>query len=188
MQYPYGLPPEEHADRLPAWTTRLRSAVAARDRARQRGDAAALKRAQEDVWFWVGRLTCDVLSSGADPAAAPARQDAVAAIIAAGGQVPAYGYPGVTGQRLPDTGAVNKTRIDGKPYLCVSYEVEKRQVQPLRLAAFLVAAPLIVYAGHRLRKKDDKMLGYATQAAGLAVAAWSGWVWSKAAWEMRTEP
>ena len=99
-----------------------------------------------------------------------------------------YGYPGVTGRRLPDAGAVSKTRIDGKPYLCVSYEVEKTQVQPLRLAAFLLCAPVIFYAGHRLRKKDEKALGYATQAAAVAVAAWSGWVWSKAAWEMRTEP
>ena len=40
------------------------------------------------------------------------------------------GYPGVTGTRLPDTGTVNKTVIDGKPYLCVSYEVEQKQVQP----------------------------------------------------------
>jgi len=99
-----------------------------------------------------------------------------------------YGYPGVTGQRLPDAGAVTKTRVGGKPYLCVSYEVEQQQVQPLRLAAFLVAAPVIFYAGHRLKKKDEKALGYATQAAALAVAAWSGWVWSKAAWEMQTEP
>lgn len=98
------------------------------------------------------------------------------------------GYPGVTGQRLSDTGTVNKTRIDGKPYLCVSYEVEKRTVQPLRLAAALVAAPLVVYAGHRLRKRDEKVLGMATQAAGIAVAVWSGWVWSKAAWAMRKEP
>jgi hypothetical protein len=52
----------------------------------------------------------------------------------------------------------------------------------------LVCAPVIFYAGHRLKKKDEKALGYATQAAALAVAAWSGWVWSKAWWEMQTEP
>jgi hypothetical protein len=98
------------------------------------------------------------------------------------------GYPGVTGQRLPSTGAVSKTRVNGEPYLCVSYAVERTQVQPLRLAAVLVAAPVVFYAGHRLRKKNDTALGYATQAAALAIAAWSGWVWSKAAWEMRTEP
>lgn len=99
-----------------------------------------------------------------------------------------YGYPGVTGQRLPDTGTVNKTKIDGKPYLCVSYEVERRTVQPIRLAAGLIAAPLIVYAGKRLRKKDERILGYATQAAGVAVAAWSLWIWTKAWWAMRDEP
>jgi len=99
-----------------------------------------------------------------------------------------YGYPGVTGRRLPSAGAVSKTRVNGEPYLCVSYAVERTQVQPLRLAAVLVAAPVVFYAGHRLRKKNDKALGYATQAAALAIAAWSGWVWSKAAWEMREEP
>lgn len=35
-----------------------------------------------------------------------------------------YGYPGVTG-----------TQIDGYPYLCVSYDVERRMVQPLRRGA-----------------------------------------------------
>ena len=99
-----------------------------------------------------------------------------------------YAYPGVVGQRLPSAGAVSKTRVDGEPYLCVSYAVERTQVQPLRLAAVLVAAPVVFYAGHRLRKKDERALGYATQAAALAIAVWSGWVWSKAAWAMREEP
>ena len=99
-----------------------------------------------------------------------------------------YAYPGVVGQRLPSAGAVSKTRVNGEPYLCVSYAVERKQVQPLRLAAVLVAAPVVFYAGHRLRKKDERALGYATQAAALAIAVWSGWVWSKAAWAMREEP
>ncbi|NDC59453.1 MAG: hypothetical protein EBZ50_11665 [Alphaproteobacteria bacterium] len=100
-----------------------------------------------------------------------------------------YGYPGVTGTTLPDTGTVNKAMIAGKPYLCVSYEVEQRTVQPIRLAAGLGAAPVIFYAGHVLRKDaQHRALGYATQAAGVAVAAWSLWIWCKAAWAMRTPP
>ena len=102
--------------------------------------------------------------------------------------MPPYGYPGVTGRRLPSAGPVSKTRIDGEPYLCVSYDVERTRVQPLRLAAVLVAAPVVFYAGQRLRKKDERALGYATQAAALAIAVWSGCVWSKAAWAMQTEP
>lgn len=69
-----------------------------------------------------------------------------------------YGYPGVVGQRLPDAGAVSRTRIDGEPCLCVSYDVERRRVQPLRLAA------------------------------ALAVGYRSAWVWWKADTAMRTEP
>ena len=88
-----------------------------------------------------------------------------------------YGYPGVTG-----------TQIDGHPYLCVSYDVERRMVQPLRLGAALVAAPLIVYAGRTLVKDKHRALGYATQAAGAAVGVWSIWVWGKAWWAMREEP
>ena len=100
-----------------------------------------------------------------------------------------YGYPGVTGRLLSDTGAVNKTTIDGKPYLCVSYDVEQRTVQPIRLAAGFGAAPLIIYAGHVLRKDPKhRVLGYATQAAGAAVAAWSLWIWCKAAWAMQMPP
>ena len=100
-----------------------------------------------------------------------------------------YGYPGVTGRLLSDSGTVNKTTIDGKPYLCVSYEVEQRTVQPIRLAAGLGAAPVIIYAGYVLSKQPQhRIIGYATQAAGVAVAAWSLWIWCKAAWAMRTPP
>ncbi len=100
-----------------------------------------------------------------------------------------YGYPGVVGQRLPDAGAVSRTRIDGAPYLCVSYDVERRRVQPLRLAAALVAAPLIFHAGRTLaRSAQHRALGQATQAAALAVGYWSAWVWWKADTAMQTEP
>ena len=101
----------------------------------------------------------------------------------------ALGYPGVTGQRLPDAGAVNRTTIDGVPYLCVAYEVERRTVQPLRLAAALVAAPVIVHAGRVLaRDPRHRALGQATQAVALGVGYWSAWVWMKAHTAMRDAP
>jgi hypothetical protein len=89
------------------------------------------------------------------------------------------GYPGVTGKRLPDTGSVNKTTIDGKPYLCVSYETEKNTVQPLRLAAGLLGGPIVMYASRQL-PLDRPMLRAGTLLVGAAVSYWSLWVWSKA--------
>ena len=90
----------------------------------------------------------------------------------------AYGYPGVVGQRLPDAGTVTKTRIDGNPYLCVAYEVERRTVQPLRAAAALVGGPLVMYAATKL--PSGGALRAATFLTGAAVTVWSAWVWHKA--------
>jgi hypothetical protein len=98
-----------------------------------------------------------------------------------------YGYPGVTGRSLPDTGTVNKTVIDGKPYLCVSYEVEKATVQPLRLGAGFVVGPLVIYAASKLDPKHNT-LRLATMAAGAAVSYWSLWVWNKAHTAMQEAP
>lgn len=100
---------------------------------------------------------------------------------------PALGYPGVTGQSLPDKGTINKTRIDGRPYLCVAYDVERRTVQPLRLGAGLIAAPLVLYAASQL-PPERKMLRRATTLTGLAIGYWSLWVWWKAHQAMQTEP
>ena len=101
--------------------------------------------------------------------------------------MPPYGYPGVTGQRLAPTGPVNKTRIDGEPYLCVSYAVERRTVQPLRLAAGLLAAPLIAYAASQL-PRERRTLRAATYVTAAGIAYWSLWVWRRADEAMRTEP
>ena len=92
-------------------------------------------------------------------------------------EINAYGYPGVVGQRLPDAGTVTKTRIDGKPYLCVSYEVERRTVQPLRLAGALIGGPLVMYAATKLPSSG---LRTATLLTGAAIAGWCAWVWRKA--------
>ena len=89
-----------------------------------------------------------------------------------------YGYPGVTGRMLPDAGTVTKTRIDGKPYLCVAYDVERRTVQPLRAAAALVGGPLVMYASTKLPASGG--LRAATFLTGAAVTVWSAWVWHKA--------
>lgn len=99
----------------------------------------------------------------------------------------AYGYPGVTGARLSDTGTVNKTTIGGKPYLCVSYETEQKTVQPLRLAAGLIGGPLVVYAASKLGPEHGG-LRVATQIAGAAVSVWSLWVWNKANTAMQEGP
>lgn len=97
------------------------------------------------------------------------------------------GYPGVTGARLPDTGTVNKTVIDGKPYLCVSYETEQATVQPLRLAAGLLAGPLVFYAASQLGE-EQRNLRLVTQATAVAISYWSLWVWNKAHMAMQEAP
>lgn len=76
----FGLPPAEHEDRLPAWTLRLRSATAFLVRAKASDDMEMLHRAIGDVWFWIGRLTADLLSSRSTGQAA---QDAARAIMEA---------------------------------------------------------------------------------------------------------
>lgn len=98
-----------------------------------------------------------------------------------------YGYPGITGQRLPSAGAVNKTRINGEPYLCVSYAVERRTVQPLRLAAGLLAAPLVAYAASQL-PRERRALRTATYVTAAGMAYWSLWVWRRADEAMSVEP
>lgn len=80
-----GLSPEEHGDKLPAWTLRLRSALAASKRARDRGDTSALRRAEADVGFWVGRLTGELLNSQGAPGLEDAQRDAARALAEAAG-------------------------------------------------------------------------------------------------------
>lgn len=89
-------------------------------------------------------------------------------------------YPGVLTERLPASTAVSATRrTEDRPYLCVSHEVEQTMVQPLRLAAGLLGGPLVVYAASQL-PAERPVLRAATAATGLAVSAWSLWIWQKA--------
>lgn len=97
-------------------------------------------------------------------------------------------YPGVRTERLPASTAVAATqRTEERPYLCVSHDVEQTVVQPLRLAAGLVAGPLIVYAASQL-PGERPVLRAATGAAGVGVSAWSLWIWAKANEAMRRTP
>jgi hypothetical protein len=80
-----GLSPEEHGDKLPAWTLRLRSALKARARAAARRDAGALRRAEEDIGFWTGRLTGELLASQGAPGVEAAQREAARALAEAAG-------------------------------------------------------------------------------------------------------
>jgi hypothetical protein len=61
----------------------------------------------------------------------------------------------------------------------VAHDVERTMVQPLRLAAGLLGGPLVVYAASQL-PAERPVLRAATAATGLAVSAWSLWIWQKA--------
>ena len=89
-------------------------------------------------------------------------------------------YPGVRTERLSALTAVSATRrTEDRPYLCVSHDVEQTMVQPLRLAASFIGGPLVVYASSQL-PAERPVLRAATAATGLAVSAWSFWIWSTA--------
>jgi hypothetical protein len=60
----YGYTAEDHAMRVPAWTMRLQAGVAALQKALRRGDHEAVMRASEDVSWWQGRLTGELISAG----------------------------------------------------------------------------------------------------------------------------
>jgi hypothetical protein len=60
-------------------------------------------------------------------------------------------------------------------------------VQPLRLAAGLVAAPLVAYAASQL-PSERGTLRLATYATAAGIAYWSLWVWNKAHKAMQVEP
>jgi len=98
-----------------------------------------------------------------------------------------YGYPGIQTSFIPSKAPVERTTIDADPYLCVRYDVEQQQIQPLRLVAALVGGPLVVYAASQL-PASRSTLRTATTLTGLAMTAWTFWVWSKADREMKTLP
>jgi hypothetical protein len=76
---------------------------------------------------------------------------------------------------------INSTNIDGQDYLCVSFDVERRMVQPLRLLSAAAGLFVIVPAASEV---DSTPLKLATYATGFSMAAWCLWVWSQAQYEM----
>ena len=62
---------------------RLQSAVAGLDEALSRSVRAGVVRGLEDVWFWIGRVVCDALSAGDDPANGQVVSEAGATVLQA---------------------------------------------------------------------------------------------------------
>lgn len=91
-----------------------------------------------------------------------------------------YGYPGVKTMVLPDEGTITQTQVqESRPYLCVAHDTELNTVQPLRLAATFIAAPVVLYTAKAL-PDDRPVLKAATALTAMGIAAWSLWIWVKA--------
>ncbi len=67
----YGNVPRRHFRKVAPWLARLESATAGLREDMKRGDRMEGIRSLEDVWFWVGRTICEVLSSQAELAGNP---------------------------------------------------------------------------------------------------------------------
>lgn len=81
-----------------------------------------------------------------------------------------FGYP-----------TINSTEIDGQKYLCVSYDAEKRLVQPLRLLSAAVGVFILFPAA---KEVDSLPLKLGTYATAVGMSAWCLWVYSQAYAEM----
>jgi len=77
--------------------------------------------------------------------------------------------------------SIDSTKIDGHDYLCVSYDVEKRMVQPLRLLSAAVGIFILLPAAQEV---ESPVLKLGTYATGLGMAGWCLWVWTQAHAEM----
>jgi len=98
------------------------------------------------------------------------------------------GYPGIrTAVKQSSEPTSHDVRPEDRPYLCVAYDVEQASIQPMRAAAALVGGPLVVYAASQL-PQERQALRAATTLMGIAVTAWSAWVWNKANTEMIRGP
>ena len=75
-------------------------------------------------------------------------------------------------------------RVENRHYLCVAHDTERAAIQPMRLAAGLVGGPLIGYGAWTL-KDERPVLAASMGAVGLAMSAWSLYVFTKAEIEMR---
>jgi hypothetical protein len=77
-----GLVEAEHARKLVPWTARLKAAREGLAEAVARGDRRGAVRGIEDIWFWIGRLTAELLAVE-DPKYNDARMAGAQEIIAA---------------------------------------------------------------------------------------------------------
>lgn len=77
-----GLVEADHARKIKPWISRLEAAREGLREAIGAGDRKATVRQLEDVWFWVGRLTADLLAVE-DPKYDNLRLEAVQAIVEA---------------------------------------------------------------------------------------------------------
>ncbi len=63
----YGIAAREHARKIHPWVVRLDTATDSLREALDRGDRRTSVQALEDVQFWIGRITCDLISSVEEP-------------------------------------------------------------------------------------------------------------------------
>ena len=67
----YGHVPRRHARKIEPWVVRLESAINGLNEDVASGNKMETLRSLEDVWFWVGRTMCEMLSSQAQMATNP---------------------------------------------------------------------------------------------------------------------
>lgn len=76
---------------------------------------------------------------------------------------------------------VNTTVIDGQKYLCMSYDTEKRVIQPLRLLSAAIGIFVLFPAAGEIESTHLKLITYATS---IGMAGCSLWFWAQSQSEM----
>ncbi len=79
----FGYATSQHAAKIPAWALRLRSAHVQLARAVVAKDRSAVLQHYADTWFWIGRITGDLIAAGEDKRYWPQVQAATKEITAA---------------------------------------------------------------------------------------------------------
>lgn len=90
----YGSVPLRHFRKIHPWLTRLETATAGLRQDMTKRNKVETLRSLEDVWFWVGRSMCEVLSAqdmlAQDPALAKRAEAAMSDAALAASQAKAY--------------------------------------------------------------------------------------------------
>lgn len=79
----FGLDPKDHARKIHPWVVRIKSATMGLNEALEARNTARVIDGLEDVWFWIGRVVCDTLSAGTDPAHSQVVTEAGVAVMEA---------------------------------------------------------------------------------------------------------